>query len=52
MDVLELMRLCIGGKLRRVTGSFASCGVFDVARNMKEPCRACTGLNYVMGQGY
>jgi hypothetical protein len=51
MDVLGLARLCIGGKLRRATGSPASCGAFDVARSMKEPCRTCTGLNYVMGLG-
>ena len=50
MDVLGLTRLCIGGKLRRATGSTASCGAFDViARSMKGPYRTCTGLNYIMG---
>ena len=46
MDVLGFARLCIGGKLRRATGSTASCGAFDdVARNGKEPCGTCMGLN-------
>jgi hypothetical protein len=50
MDVLGLTRLCIGDKLRRATGSTASCGAFDVARNIKGHCGTCTGC--IIGSGH